>query len=195
MSEFAPHPTPPPAYRTAVARRGPLGTGWKLVFGCGLFVVLAAAAFFGWARYLATRTVPAGIDVEVEIPDAVRHGDTFVVVARVTNGDDRGHSLVDLDVAESFLEGIVIERTEPPFAESIHVPLTNVRSHTYDLALPAGRTVEVHLHSFAADTGEHVGRFGFCIDSQTQCTFDLVRLVVLPALREASEEPAAEGGA
>lgn len=195
MSEFASHPTPPPAYRTAVARRGPLGFGWKLLIGCGVWLALAVIAFVVWSIYLGTRTVPEGIEVEVEVPDAVRHGDSFVVVARVINGDERGHSLVDLDVAESFLAGIVIESTEPPFAESIHVPVAKLRTYTYDLALPAGRTVEVRLRAFAADTGEHVGRFGFCIDTKAQCISDLVRLVVLPAVQEAGEEPEAEGGA
>ncbi|HMB53470.1 MAG TPA: hypothetical protein VKU40_09150 [Thermoanaerobaculia bacterium] len=184
----------PPSYRTAVARRAPLGWGARLVVGCGFIVLLAVVAFVAWSVYLGTRTVPEGIEVEVEVPEAVRLGDSFEVVARVINNDERGHSLVDLDVAESFLAGIVIERTEPPFAESVHVPVAQLRTYTYDLALPAGRTVEVRLQAFAADTGEHAGRFGFCIDSKAQCTSDLVRLVVLPALQEAVEE-GAEGGA
>lgn len=178
MSQFDPYQ--PPAYRAAVARRSPLATGWKIAIGCGAATLVAIAAAFALILYLGTRSVPDGIRVEVEAPVSVVAGDNLTVVARVRNDDLVAHSLVDLDVAKSFLAGILLHSSEPPFAESLDVPLIDVQSYTYNLEVPAGGTLELRFSARAVEVGDHAGSFEFCIDSAVVCAPYSVRTIVLP---------------
>jgi len=51
---------------------------------------------------------------------------------------DRPQRLVDLDIADSYLDGVVLRASEPSFASSQHVPLDRSVSHSFDLPIPAG---------------------------------------------------------
>ncbi|HSJ75513.1 MAG TPA: hypothetical protein VK899_04925, partial [Gemmatimonadales bacterium] len=81
---------------------------------------------------------------------------------------------------DEYLKGIAIEGTEPPFESTMHVPVDNTVSHTFNLPIPANGKVEVRFNVLAAHPGDFAGDLDFCIDSQTRCISRNVRTIVAP---------------
>lgn len=184
---------PQPAYRAAAARRGPSRGVWMVLLGCGGVAVLVVAGFAAWVWWIASRELPPEVQVEVEAPLSVASDAPFDIVARVTNDDDEAHTLVDLDVAQSYLAGIAVVGTDPPFSEALRVPIADVQSYTFHLAVPAGKVVEVRFHAVAAHPGDHEGTFDFCLDNEYTCVSYPVRtLVRTPGAEETLEAPEGE---
>ena len=177
MTSFEPSPAPP-AYGAAAARRGPSRTLWTLLLGCGGLLALVAVAFAVWVWWIASREFPEKMRVEVEAPLSVAAGEPFDIVARLSNEDDEAHTLVDLDVAVSYLAGIAVVGTEPPFSDAMRVPIADVQSYSFDLAVPVGKVVEVRFHAVAAHPGDHNGSFDFCVDNEYTCSSYPVRTLV-----------------
>jgi len=177
MTSYEPS-TPPPAYGAAAARRGPSRTVWTLLLGCGGLLALVAVAFAAWVWWIASREFPEAMRVEVEAPLSVAAGEPFEIVARLSNDDDEAHTLVDLDLSESYLAGIAVVRTDPPFSDAMRVPIADMQSYSFDLAVPVGKVVEVRFHAVAAHPGDHNGSFDFCIDNEYTCTSYPVRTLV-----------------
>ena len=61
---------------------------------------------------------PENVEVSVDAPTAVAQGERFEIRARVLNTATKTQTLVDLDIADKYLDGIVIESTEPRFSEA-----------------------------------------------------------------------------
>jgi hypothetical protein len=99
-------------------------------------------------------------------------------VARVKNASRSPRKLVDVDVADAYLVGIAIERSEPPFSQASHVPLDNTMSHTFNLTIPPGAEVVVTFHAQAVRAGDYSGDVDVCIDSQIRCLSYPIRTVV-----------------
>jgi len=118
------------------------------------------------------------VQVSVDAPPTVRKGQRFTVTARARNQGATRHTLVDLDVADSYLKGIVIERAEPPFIDTMHVPIDNSMSYTFNQPIDPGSERVVLFHAFAAHAGDHAGDIDFCIDSTARCRSIPVRTVV-----------------
>lgn len=121
---------------------------------------------------------PEGIQVSIETPTTVAKGGRFQIVAKVQNSAPRPQILVSLDVADSHLEGIVVERTEPPFTEAFHVPIDNTMSYTFNLNINSGAQQVVVLHAYAARSGDFKGEVDFCINTAYDCMPYPIRTIV-----------------
>ncbi len=110
---------------------------------------------------------PENVEVSVDAPTAVAQGERFEIRARVLNTATKTQTLVDLDIADKYLDGIVIESTEPRFSEAIHIPIRNVMSYSFDLPIEPGEELVVVLRAYAARPGDYAGTFDFCINSET----------------------------
>ena len=108
---------------------------------------------------------PENVNVSLEAPTATAQKSRFVIKATVENTAAEEQKLVSLDVGDEYLEGIVIEKTVPPFKDAFHVPIDNTMSYTYDINIAAGRKVTVLLHAYAAKTGDFSSAVDFCINS------------------------------
>jgi hypothetical protein len=147
--------------------------------GCLLLVAAGTVAFVLWVRWLAAG--PEDLEVEVEAPLEVRVGERFEVVASVENLASRPRTLVDLDVADSYLAGLAIVETVPPFSDAVHVPFDESLSHSFDLTVgPSGRK-RVVFHMAAVSEGDFAGDIDFCVDSEVRCVPYPVRTLVRPA--------------
>jgi hypothetical protein len=149
-----------------------------VLLGCGCLVVCVAATIalvlgFGWAV-----SEPEDVTVRADAPLEVPRGERFQVVAVARNGDRRARRLVDLDVADEYLRGIVVEGSEPPFDDAMHVPLDNTVSHSYGLEIAPGQEVRVVFTMYAAHAGDYSGDIDFCIDSEVRCLSYPVRTIV-----------------
>lgn len=149
------------------------------LIGCGALVVLGIGGCFVVVSFLLQE--PENIEVSVDAPARVVAGESFVIVASARNTGDEDRRLVDLDLADEYLEGFLILDTEPGFRDSMHVPIDNTVSYTFELAIPPGGVAEVMLEAQALDPGDYSGDFDFCIDSETSCLSSHVRTFVDPA--------------
>lgn len=110
-------------------------------------------------------STPQNVEVSVEAPVEVRQGERFTIRARIRNTAPELQELVDLDIADAYLKGIVIERTEPPFKEAMHVPIDDTMSYKLELPVPSGEERVVVLHAYAAHPGDYAGEFDFCVNT------------------------------
>ena len=151
---------------------GPVKT---VAIGCGsalLLLVLVVAALI-----MVTRR-PDGVEVRIEAPLEAVVGERFTFVARVKNTSSEARTLADLDVADSYLRGIVIERTEPAFSEASHMPIDNTMSYTLNQSIAAGAELVVTVFAMAGHPGDHAGDVDFCIDSRMSCLPYPIRTIV-----------------
>lgn len=149
------------------------------LIGCGVLVVLGLGGCFVAVRFLLQE--PEDIEVSVDAPAQVAEGETFRIVARARNTGDEDRSLVDLDLADEYLAGIMILDTEPGYHGSMHVPIDNTVSYKFELPIPPGGEAEVTFEAQALTAGDFAGDFDFCIDSETTCLSSHVRTLVQPA--------------
>lgn len=150
-----------------------------LLIGCGVLVILGIGGCFVVVSYLLDQ--PEGVEISVDAPGRAVVGEAFEIVARVRNVGDRDRELVDLDVADEYLEGIVVVDTEPDSSDSMHVPFDNTVSYSFGLTVPPAGEVAVTLSAEAVHAGDFAGDVDFCIDSEVHCLSAHVRTVVTAA--------------
>ena len=122
-------PTPVVREQTFVFSGGT--TMKKLLVGCGLVTALVMAALVAGVVWLASSSTVDGVVVGVEGPVAVTEGEEYTLVLTIRNESGREQRLVDLDIADSYLDGVVLQSSEPPFSSSQHVPVDRSVSHSY----------------------------------------------------------------
>lgn len=122
--------------------------------------------------------MPTNVQLFVDAPATVPEGQEFTIVVRVKNTAPETQTFVDLDIADAYLEGIVIKSTQPAFSDAMHVPIDNTVSYSLGLPVAAGKEVKVTLHAAAVRSGDFSGDFDFCINSEFTCLPYPVRTVV-----------------
>jgi hypothetical protein len=147
--------------------------------GCLILVFAAGVAFVMGLRWLSSE--PEDIKVQVAVPVSVQEGQTFELKATVLNESNRARKLVDLDIADEYLAGLAVQSASPPFESSMHVPVDNSLSHTFNLDIPPKGRVDVTVTLYAARAGDYSGDLDFCIDSEVHCVTYVVRTVVAGA--------------
>jgi hypothetical protein len=109
-----------------------------IAWGCGILAFLALAGVAAIAVFIgyASQGVK-GIGVAVDGPGDVVVGQTFGLTVTVTNQRPRKVlALSDIDIAEAYLAGFTIAGVEPKQKSSMHVPIDNSRSFTFDVKIP-----------------------------------------------------------
>lgn len=121
---------------------------------------------------------PKNIVVGVEAPLQVTNGDEFIIIATVENTASRQQTLVSLDIADAYLDGIAILRTEPDNKESSHVPIDNTMSYVFKLPIDAGEHLKIKLHAKAVKPGDYNAEIDFCINSEISFLSKSIRTIV-----------------
>ncbi|HUO85707.1 MAG TPA: hypothetical protein VM534_11390 [Thermoanaerobaculia bacterium] len=147
-----------------------------LGLGCGFLVLLGVAAMVGLFVWVAAE--PENIEVTIEAPLNVSEGERFPARVRIRNTASDQQRLVSLDVADEYLAGIAIERTNPPFSSATHIPIDDTMSYDYDLVIPPGKEVEVQFDLFAVREGDFSGEIDVCINSSTNFLSYPIRTIV-----------------
>lgn len=162
----------------------------KALIGCGIAAALVLAVLVAAVIWLYSSSDVEDVAVVVEGPVAVTAGDEFTLTVRFRNGAARAQKLVDLDIADSYLDGIVISAAEPAFVSSEHLPLDGTVSHSFDQTIPPNGELAIRLHALALRPGDFAGDFDFCINNSYACVSHHIRTVIRPAVEPA--EPSAE---
>jgi hypothetical protein len=107
-----------------------------------------------WLVYSAAQG-PENVRVELNQPMRVRTGEKFDIELRVDNLASEPQRLVDIDVAEDYLEGIAIVGSDPPYHESFRS--FGMQTFEYDHDIPANSSLTVKMHAEALKPGDFVG--------------------------------------
>ena len=121
---------------------------------------------------------PENVDISVDAPTSVQVDQEFYIILTIRNTGSSTQTLVDVDIADEYLEGVVVRETDPAFKDAMHVPFDNTQSYSMDLTLPAGREVTVAISAYAAHAGDYAGDIDFCINSAVSCLSYPVRTII-----------------
>lgn len=163
----------------------------KILIGCAVVAALVVAALVAGVVWVYTSSSVDDVAVVVDGPVAVVAGEEFTLTAHIRNSGTKPQKLVDLDIADTYLDGIVISASEPAFSSSEHIALDNSVSHSFDRQIPANGELVVRLRALALRPGDFAGDFDFCINNSFACLPHHIRTVVRPE-GEPTAAPAAE---
>lgn len=117
-------------------------TGKAIGLGCGitaLIGILVVVACVLFVRHMSTDL--EGVSVTVSDVQDVRAGDTFELKVTVTNErKSKALGLSDIDIADEYLEGFVVVSVSPKEKSTMHVPIDDSQSYTFDVKIPAGES-------------------------------------------------------
>lgn len=124
---------------------------------------------------LADRMEIKDANVHVAAPGRARVGEQFDIVVTVTDISGSGRRIHDIDVEETYLEGLSIVRVtpEPRTTDS----LVGYATHTMNVAVPASGAATVTFTVRAARAGTFSGDVDVYVDSDF--AFETVRITTM----------------
>ena len=121
--------------------------------------------------FVTMMVLPDVFDIEIEIasPEVVNVNQAFEIQWLIRNDSANQQTLVDIDLADEYLQGIVIESSDPPFSASEHEAIGSYVSYSFDLPIPPEQTTEITFSALGKVPGDYSGVIGFCINSRLSC--------------------------
>lgn len=122
--------------------------------------------------------LPENVEVSAQTPVSVEAEQEFEIVLTVRNTGTEPKTLVDVDIADAYLEGVAITKMTPPFKDAMHVPIDNTQSYSLDMPIAPGQEATVTIGAYAAHAGDYAGDVDFCIDSEISCLSYPMRTII-----------------
>ncbi len=119
---------------------------------------------------------PENVNIEVKTPTTVTKGESFTIEVQVENLADQPQSLNSIDISLEYLAGIDIQKTEPPFTESI--PNPGIHSYYFEQKILPGDTLVVELSTIGGQVGDFSGEIDVCLNSASSCSTFVTQTVV-----------------
>lgn len=135
---------------------------------CGAILAVALGLF-------AITNEPSSVEVSVDAPANVPLNERFEIIITIENITDEEQTLDSIDIEDSYLEGLSVELSEPPFSSTEPIPLVAYQTYTMQHRIPAGSTVEVRFLMVGEMEGKYGGDIDVCINLATNC---LTRTIV-----------------
>lgn len=135
-----------------------------VALGCGLALLVVVGLGIAGVVALGYLTEElTGVGVVVDAPSEVAVGDTFALKVTVTNQRPQETlALSDVDLGEAYLRGFTVGTIEPPPKTTMHVPIDDSRSFTFDTPIAAGGSRTFTFSLRAAQPGVYRGDVDVC---------------------------------
>ena len=158
-----------------------IGGGCFLVFA---FLVLAGLGmvFLGGTPSDWSSDETRIEDVYVELDDVIhtKVGDDFILEVNITNTGPETRNLDSIDIESVYLEGVVVNKTQPANGGFEHIVAVAQDFSTYtfqrDLAPSSTQTIEFYMT--ATKAGIYTGYIDVCIDSANECNWYEASIIV-----------------
>ena len=144
----------------------------------GAILLLGLVAAGGCTAVEEIAKGPKDVTVQVNAPLHVTVKQGFVIEVRVQNTAAEPQELISIDVGDGYLQGVAIQRTEPAFKQSMHVPIVNMQSYEYGQPIAAGGELVVKFHAVAVKAGDYSADLNVCVNSASTCQTHPIRAVV-----------------
>jgi hypothetical protein len=140
----------------------------KLSIVLGLLGALSILAFASAAAFLVYISKDIeGAAVSMRSAAGVVVGETFALDITVKNERTAGIlEISDVDIADEFMDGFIISSVEPKQKSSIHLPVDNSQSFTFDASIPAGDSLAIGFILLAVKAGVYRGDVDVCEGSR-----------------------------
>lgn len=133
----------------------------------GLVVVIA----FGVAGFLVAGRLfnfilfaPRDLGLTVSASQQVALAESFPLQITVVNQGSITQTLQHIEISKPYLNGVVILRSDPPFAVGSASRIW--QTYSYDLPLPPGQSVIITLSAQALVAGNYQGELDVCLAAQ-----------------------------
>ena len=149
-----------------------------ILWGCSaaLFVALVGVIVVVLFVVHVSKNVE-GVAVSVNTPSDVTVGQTFQLEVVIKNVRPRkALKLSDVDISDKYLSGFSVVSAVPPHKSSMHVPMDNSQSFTFDISLPAGASTNIVFNLRAEKAGLFRGDVDVC--EGTRFITDMAQTVV-----------------
>lgn len=137
----------------------------RLIIGClGATAFLVAVAGFAlW--FLLFRELPV-LDTTLSLPSEVAMGSTVSMVITATNPHKVTVILDSVDMDDSFLAGFQVVNIVPEPTDTMHVPLINQRSWSFEKQVAPGESISVAFVLKPVMEGHFSGEVDVCNPNQ-----------------------------
>lgn len=144
----------------------------------GALLLLGLVAVTGCSAVQEMAEGPKDIAAQVNAPLHLTVKQEFEIEVRIQNTSAAAQKLVSIDIGDRYLQGVAIQRTDPPFKQSMHVPIVNTQSYDYGQSIPAGGEVVVKFFAVAVKAGDYAADVNVCVNSESTCQTHPIRAVV-----------------
>ncbi len=157
-----------------------LGIGCLVLLACAA-VVIVGGALTGLLTVGAVESAispPSEVDLGVIVPAQAEVGESFNILVRVNNSAGETQVLDSIDIELSYLEGVRIESTDPPYSDTFEV--FGYQSFTLLQDIPPGGEVEVQFQATAVAAGNYRGDIDICINTGGNCSTRVLHTAIEP---------------
>lgn len=133
---------------------------------------------------------PQNIEASVDAPERAIVNQPFVIKAKIHNTGHEEQKLLTIDFPDNFVQGIMIERTEPPFLQSRHNPGINTVSYKFNMRLQDGDERVIIIHATPLREGDYSGQVSFVVNADwSALSFPIQTVVTAPPEAPAQNTP------
>ncbi|ODS35790.1 MAG: hypothetical protein A7316_01335 [Candidatus Altiarchaeales archaeon WOR_SM1_86-2] len=140
--------------------------GHILLLIAGIVILLLIAGIVFLSVFME---LPENIIVNVDSPVQVKQNQEFNINVTIKNTANNPQKLVSIDVRDSYLKGISIKSSDPPYKDSFHLPVYDSFTYDYHTDIPANGELDIVLTAAAVKTGDFRGDIELYIDEDIDC--------------------------
>jgi len=124
---------------------------------------------------------PEDVHVSVIMPTETISNQAFVIDTIISNTGRGEQKLLSIDVPDKVLQGMLIERTEPPYVAVRHNAGLNSASYQFNMKLPGGNKQSIKIHAKATQVGDYSGELSFVVNKDWSALGFPIRMLVVAA--------------
>lgn len=117
----------------------------------------------------------------MDVPAEATTNQQFVMTTTIRNTSNDEQKLLSIDMPDKVLQGMLIERTDPPFIDRRHNDGLNSLSYKFDMKLRAGDQQSIKIHARAVQAGNYSGEISFVVNKDWSALGYPIKMVVLAA--------------
>ena len=115
--------------------------------------------------FLFSCNTPENIEVHADVPISINRGELFTITTQIKNTSHKPQELVSIDIANNYLDGVVILGTSPNYKDVINVPIDNTTSYSFNKIINPNSEITVKFNAKAVNSGIYNSTIDFCINS------------------------------
>jgi len=152
--------------------------------GCLALLVCAIGVIvfgFGGLAWLGSQS-PENVVVSLDVPLEAAVGDGIELKISVANTGSTTVQLMSIDISLNYLNGIAIDHTTPAYTESSRYDALGggetFQTFSFHRSIAPGETLTILFNGVAVSAGDYSGSINACIDSDFNCTNNIMRTVI-----------------
>ena len=121
---------------------------------------------------------PENIVVGIQSPSFVNETEEFNIIVTIENTAEKPQKIMNLVIADGYLEGISIINSEPQYTITHHLSMSNAQLYDYNIEIPSGGKQIIKFTAVALKKGDYSGDIAIFINSKTNFLSNQLRTIV-----------------